>query len=153
MSRPKALPVPGAYRYTTVPVGRTRDEIDRCLQRYGGDAISWQDLWTTGKGKGILLRFQVTNRVYRVALELSDDPQLQRQRMRALFNLIKSTMEQAAFGILRLEDLLLAYTEVGDGRGRATTVAEAIKGQIEQHLVPSLTAGLKALPAKAGVST
>jgi len=146
MRKPKRQ-VPEAYRYTTVSAHASRDAIERRLLNYGAEGIMWQSLRTPEQAE-LQLRFAHRKRTYLFSVKLGQDPQDERQRMRALYWGIKAMVDQAEFGILRLEDLLLAYTQVMLPDGLSTTVANLVQEDLARQAVPSLTTSRPALPAR-----
>lgn len=141
--------VPEAYRNTSVPAHRSRDEIERLLLRYGASGVAWQSVRTPDQA-AVAVRFRRADRVYRFQVNLGADDRDERQRMRALYWGLKAMLEQAEFGILTFEDVFLAYSELALPDGSTTTVGEVIQGQLARQEMPSLETGLRALPARAG---
>ena len=145
----KKLQIPAPYRQTPVPAHRSREEIERILLDYGADGVAWQSL-RTQQGAAMVLRFRKDDRVYRFQVDLGADARDERQRLRALRHYLKTMMEQAVFGILKMEDVFLAFSEIALPNGATTTVSELVQGQLASHQVPDLVAGLRALPARTG---
>jgi len=145
-------PIPEAYRNTPVPAHRSRDEIEQHLLRYGATAVAWQSIRAADQAV-LALRFRRGDRVYRFQVNLGEQPQDERQRMRALYWGLKAMLEQAEFGILKFEDVFLAYSELALPGGRTATVGELIEHQVAQGKPPDLTAALRALPARTGTET
>jgi len=141
-----ARQTPEAYRNTSVSAHRTRDEIERVLLRYGADGVAWHSV-RSPQGAAVAVRFRRADRVYRFHLDMGTDARDERQRMRALYWGLKAMLEQAEFGILAFQDVFLAFSEVALPDGRTATVGEIIQGQLARQQVPSLEAGLRALPA------
>jgi hypothetical protein len=130
---------------TSVSADRTRNEIERTLERYGasGFAYAWQ-------GQRVMIAFEAHNRRIRFFLELPDlttfertpsgrqkrtaaqmksaYDQVVRQRWRALLLLIKAKLEAVESGIVTFEEEFLAHTVLADGR----TVAEWAGPQLHQ---------------------
>jgi len=142
--------VPEAYKSTTVSANRTRDQIEQILVRYGANKTLWQSANDEGQ-RAMALRFVLRGRSYRLTLGLGDTPQEERQRMRALYWHLKHLMEQDAFGIIRVEESLLAAEEVQvPGTNTTLTVGEMVRPQLDGRQLPSLDAALRALPSPGG---
>jgi len=136
-----------AYQGSTVPAGHTRDQIEKILLKYGADAVGWQS--ARGKDEAVMiLRFKFHDRMYRFQLHLGETEQDERRLMRVLFHGIKALLTEAEAGVLMLEDLLMAYSEVALPDGSSATVGDVIRGQLSQQKIPDLMAGLRALPAR-----
>lgn len=137
---------PAAFRDTTVPASRTREELTKTLARYGADSFSEQTV-RDGERGAYVIRFRRDNRVYRLMIDLGTTPRDERQRMRALYWSLKGMLDAAVFGLLKFEDVLLGYTELPAPGGGTITVGEQIQAQIDAHELPSLTAPVRMLPA------
>ena len=130
---------------TSVPVDRSRSEIESTLRRYG--ATSFAYAWSLDKA---LIQFETQGRRIRFVLPLPDREsiefcqtptgrersplqaeqmweQAQRQAWRALSLAIKAKLEAVEAGIATFEDEFLAYTVLPDG----STAGEWIKPQID----------------------
>ena len=140
--------VPDAYKNTRVSTHKSRDEIEGVLLKYDCDAVMWQGGRVDGEA-AMAIRFRRQDRVYRFEVDLGDDQQEERQRMRALYWGLKTMLEQAAFGILKFEDVFLAYSEVALPDGSTTTVGEVLGPQLTRHELPDMGAPLRILPEKA----
>lgn len=135
---------------TSVPVEKTRGEIERTLQRYGADAFGYMSEVTHARvafrmaGRHIRFHLPLPDRradefVYVVqgargqqrrsadALDRAVD-QAARQRWRALLLIIKAKLEAVEAGITTIEDEFLAHTVLPDG----STVGEWAKPQLEE---------------------
>lgn len=135
---------------TTVPVEKTRHEIEVTLKRYKADAFGY----ATDSG-GAMIFFQLAGRRIKFILPLPDRASKEithahmgvrgiqprsdaaaeaaydkaaRQRWRALLLIIKAKLEAVASGITTIEDEFLAQTVLPDGQ----TVSQAMQPQIEQ---------------------
>jgi hypothetical protein len=108
---------------TTVPVSRTRDEIERTLARYGADAFGYG--WEAGRS---VISFRAHGRYIRFAMDVPDDGQQERQRWRALLLVVKAKLEAVGSGITTFEDEFLAHVVLPDNQ----TVGEWLAPQIEQ---------------------
>ena len=135
---------------TTVPVEKTRMEIERTLARYGADAFGYMTAPSKAR-----LAFRLSGRHIRFELPLPDPQadefvyvtqgargrqrrseesraraveQASRQRWRALALIIKAKLEAVAAGVTTIEDEFLAHTMLPDG----STVGEWAKPQLEE---------------------
>lgn len=130
---------------TTVPIDRSRAEIERTLTRFGASAFMYG--WN---GDQAVIGFEIKGRRYRVLLPLpakgefartpvrgtlrtvsaTNDAweQAVRQRWRALALWIKATLEAAESGIVSVQEALEPFTVLPDGR----TVSEWLAPQLEQ---------------------
>ena len=108
---------------TTVPVARSRDEIERVLGRYGADAFGYA--WDTGRS---VITFRAQGRHIRFALEIPPEAQEERQRWRALLLVIKAKLEAVESGITDFEEEFLAHVVLPDNR----TVGDWLLPQVEQ---------------------
>lgn len=122
--------MPGQYASkTSVPVERSRSEIERTLTRYGATAFSYG--WDSGRA---VVMFQAQGRRIRfdvVVPELNSEAkraQVERQRWRALLLVIKAKLEAVAVGIVTFEEEFLAHIMLPDG----SKVADWMSPQLEQ---------------------
>jgi hypothetical protein len=132
---------------TSVDSGRTRDEIERTLVRYGasGFMYGWQD-------ERAVVAFTAHNRQIRFTLPMPDRQdrafthtpnrglrrsvdqveqqyeQAIRQRWRALLLIVKAKLEAVEAGITTFQDEFLALTVLANN----TTVSDWLQPQIEQ---------------------
>lgn len=128
---------------TSVPVEKSRAEIERILQRYGADAFmyGWND-------SGAAIQFRANERHVRFVLPLPDrdDPEFTRhsrgrrttdaalkaweqacrQRWRALALVVKAKLEAVETGITEFEDEFMAHIVLPGGE----TVGEWLRPQI-----------------------
>lgn len=145
---------------TSVPVDRSRAEIERTLSRYG--AASFMYGWDDTRA---MVQFSAHDRLIRFLLPLPDraDPvfvytpskkqkrhpadvekaweQACRQRWRALLLVIKAKLEAVDAGISEFEEEFLAHVVLPDG----STVGQFIRPQIERAYTAGVMPG--ALPA------
>lgn len=133
--------------YAGTQAAWTREKIERTLERYG---IKWHQI-TRCRGphgrSAVVLRFKDKEKMYRIAVETVnaevDEQLLVRQAERAIFFLLKSTLEFANI-FCPLEKAFFAFLELPDGR----TVFDMAEPNLDR-----LTAGvganfdLLALPA------
>ena len=133
-----------------MPVTKSQEAVENLLLHYKADGVAFQTV--RGQNRvAVGLRFRMQQKVYRLQVELGSDPQGQRQRMRALYWGLKGIIEQGVFGIIRLEEALLAFAEFTMPDGSTATVGETILPQLADAAPPSLEAVLiRALPAPRG---
>lgn len=152
---------------TTVPVDKTRSEIEKTLVRYGASGFMYG--WDGGRA---VVAFQMNGRRVRMTLQLPDTndrefmyakvnqtsygrrrtPKQQeaaweqacRQKWRALLLVIKAKLEAVEAGITTLDDEFLSGVMLPDGR----TVGEWARPQIELVYLTGQMPPL--LPASAG---
>ena len=136
---------------TSVPVERSRAEIERLLQRHGSTQFvsGWDE-------QSAHLGFVIAGRTIRFLLPLParDAAEFQRTpgrgrqrsvadaeraweqacraRWRALLLVIKAKLEAVAVGISTIEDEFLAWTVLPGGRGR--TVGDELRAQITERI-------------------
>lgn len=134
---------------TSVPVEKSRAEIETILQRYGADAFQYG--WSNTPPQS-LVQFRAQNRVIRFVLPLPDKnaeefwstpakrnrrtaeqahkawEQACRQRWRALTLAIKAKLEAVETGIAEFEEEFLAYIVDPESQ---RTVGELIRPQLE----------------------
>jgi hypothetical protein len=154
--------MPTYAKDTTVPIDRSKSEIERTLTRYGA-----QEFMYGWKARQAVIAFKVKDRAYRINLPLPDrnDPQFYmtdngrrrtsqdavysaweqatRQRWRALALWIKAVLEADEAGIVTLEDALLSKQMLPNG----ATVGEWLGPQIDEvyrtRQMPQLLPGAK----------
>ena len=125
--------MPSYAQNTTVPIDRSKAEIERILQRYGASAFMYG--WS---GTRAVIGFDINGRRYKVELPLpsldgfamtevrrtrrSKDAQMSaweqacRQRWRALALWIKATLEANEAGIITIESAMLSFTLLPSGQ-------------------------------------
>lgn len=122
---------------TTVPVDRTRGEIERVLKKYGADQFAYAE--EPGRA---LIGFRMSGFVVRMALPLPAPPdpkratakavklcqQQTRQRWRCLLLIVKARLEAVASGVTSFEDTWLAHLVVP---GTGLTVGERVLPQLQ----------------------
>lgn len=127
---------------TSVPVSRSRAEIENLVMRYGADQFgSAHD----NKAARAMIQFRIASWLVRFLLPLGDcNEQQQRQRWRALALVIKAKLEAVESGIATIEEEFTSHLVMPDGK----TVGEHIKpelrkiresGQMPQSLLPDYT--------------
>jgi len=139
--------MPTYAKETDVPADKSRGEIERTLTRYGATAFMYG--WS---GNYAVIGFEMAGRRYRVTLPLPEKSaaeftrtpargrqrtneaamsaweQATRQRWRALALWVKAVLEAAESGIVTVEQALVPFTVLPDGR----TVGEWLLPQLEQ---------------------
>jgi hypothetical protein len=109
---------------TKVPVGQSRAELERVLERYGAEAFMYGV-----DGARAVIQFRASGRLVRFDLPLpKDNDQETRRRWRALVLVVKSKLEAVASGIVTFEEEFLAHIVLPDG----SKVAEWMGPQIEE---------------------
>ena len=154
---------------TSVPVDRSKSEIERVLAKYGADqfvyAIGTPGAMVMFRAHGRCIRFIVPiptrddiQPPKKVRWGTTDDSVIQkrldqegRRRWRALLLCIKAKLEAVASGIATFENEFLPYTLISTPGGKRT-VAEALGPTIEKALtadaIPNV-AGLLSGPVPA----
>lgn len=130
--------------YAGTKAARTRERIEKILERYG---IKWHQI-TRCRGPharpAVVLRFEDKEKIYRIAVEIVDaevdEALLIRQAERAIFFLLKSTLEFANI-FCPLEKAFFAFLELPDGR----TVFDVAEPNLDR--LTGAEFGLLALPA------
>ncbi len=112
---------------TKVPVGQTRNEIERTLVKYGASKFAY----FSEDGRAIIV-FEAEDRRLRFDLPLPQGEsektaQARRQKWRALLLAIKSKLESVESQIESFEEAFLAHIVLPDG----ITVAQHVRPRIE----------------------
>lgn len=145
---------------TNVPSDRSRNEIERTLQRYGATAFAygWEAVGATVmfeiSARRVLFRLPLPDRRDRaftrtpgkglIRSEAAADEayeQAVRQRWRALNLVIKAKLEAVAAGITTVEEEFLAHTVLPDGRTVGQHALPAIAAAYETGSMPALLPG------------
>jgi len=145
---------------TTVPVERSRAEIERTLARYGASAFGY----ITEAGRAVVM-FEANGRRVRfdLPLPMPDErrfthtagrgqprsptqaraawEQACRQRWRALGLAIKAKLEAVEAGISEFEEEFLAFIVLPDGRTMGPVARPAIAAAYASGQMPALLAG------------
>lgn len=140
---------------TTVPVERSRAELERILERYGADAFMYG--WNE-EGAAIQFRAHSRHVKFELPLPAKDSPrftsykrgsstysrtpeaaqkeweQACRQRWRALTIVVKAKLEAVETGITVFEDEFLAHIVLPDGQ----TAGEWMRPQVEEAYASGL---------------
>ena len=130
---------------TEVPISRSRDELERTLERFGATAQAWL---RDDEKETVVLAFKRAGKGYKLVVRLVDAAacaltpkgnertasaaqdaadQENRRRFRSLANYVKAVMDAADTGIISAEDALLPYLMLPSGE----TVAQAIQEQMK----------------------
>ncbi len=142
-------------RDTSVPVGRSRNEIEQLLQKHGADGFSYG--WTSTHDKvefawqGKHIRFLLPRYVdaqvkalfprrasWSVSAFTRAREQADRQRWRALLLVVKAKLEAVECGIAMFEQEFLAFIVLADGR----TVGDCIVPRLGEGQTQRLLAEL-----------
>lgn len=136
---------------TSVPVERSRAEIEATLKRYGCAEFAYYE-----QPNGAAIMFKLRGHAFRLEVPFPPAPasdargqaRLQdrraqeiRQRWRVLLLLLKAKLESCECGLTRFEDEFLGSMLLPGNR----TVAQALEGQLDQVLagkVPLMLPGL-----------
>lgn len=132
---------------TSVPVQRSKAEIEDILTRYGASAFA--SGW--GEGKAVI-QFDAAGRRIRFELPLPIQPEKRldaweqqcRQRWRCLVLILKAKLEAVESGITTIEDEFLAHIVLPGGKTLGQwarpQVAEAYKNNRLPPMLPGATA-------------
>jgi hypothetical protein len=126
---------------TTVPVEKTKTEIETTLARYGATRFAY----FVGPDDAVII-FEAHDRRLRFNLPLEEGTnakaeRLRRQRWRALLLCIKAKLESVASNIETFEEAFLAHVVMPDNRTvyehTAPRIAQVAKGGELQPLLPA----------------
>lgn len=152
---------------TKVPVGRSRDEIEKTLTRYGADQFVYG--WSED---GAAVGFRIGGRMIRmlVPMPAKNDrtithtdggarrsesaaqaayEQAQRQRWRAMALVVKAKLEAVQSGIATIEQEFLAWTMLPDGSTVGDWMEPQIRTAYETGAMPAALPGLEQLALNA----
>ena len=143
---------------TEVPVGRSRDEIERILARFGATGHIWA---RDDEERRVTIAFKRQQRAYKFIIKLPDlqgfryTPKMEwertpkqmadmcdaetRRRFRSLANYIKALMDAIDTGILTAEEALLPYQVLPSGE----TVYQRAQAQLDRGLEVNLAIALQ----------
>lgn len=113
---------------TTVPVDRSKAEIEKTLSRYEASGFGY----LVHRGK-VTIGFEMRGRRYRMDIMVSPIAKEERRQWRVLLLRIKSLLEMAEEEDFPIETAFLPFTVMPDGR----TMDEWAQPQLQE----SLTAG------------
>lgn len=118
---------------TSVPVERSRSEIEKRLQEAGAAGFGFMRLGNVGaKDSREVVTFQIANRTVRIEVGVSADAQEQRRRWRCVLLLVKAKLTAVADGISTVEREFLADIVLPNGQ----TVGTWLQPQIAQQKMP-----------------
>jgi hypothetical protein len=129
---------------TTVPIEKSKAEIERTLRRYGADRFAY-----FVEPKGAVVMFEAHDRRLRFSLPLQEGKdakvdQARRQRWRALLLAIKAKLESVASKIETFDEAFLSHVVLPDGKTVhehvAPRLAQIANGGEMQPLLPGPTA-------------
>ncbi len=145
-------------RGTSVSISKSRDELERTLERFGATGMLWL---RDDEARNVIVGFKRDQRAYRFtivmltwedcertpagikrakrAAEKAAD-QENRRRFRSLVNFVKAIMDAEDSGIINAEEALLPYLVLASGHTLADEVELQLSGK---------TGGLLSLPAPA----
>jgi hypothetical protein len=125
---------------TEVPIGRSRDEIERTLERFGASG----QIWARDDEKHVVtVAFRRQGKVYRFTISLPSTPAFAttptgrqrgraqaetekdketRRRFRSLANYVKALLDAIDTGIVTAEEALLPYMMLPSGDTVYTTI-------------------------------
>lgn len=142
---------------TTVPVDRSRAEIERTLERYGATAFMYA--WD---GQRAIISFEIAGRRYRIVIPLPDQrapeivrtpkthelrspaaakaawEQASRQRWRALALWIKAVLEAAESGITTLSEAMQPFVVLPNGQTAGEWLAPQVDAAYATGRMPAL---------------
>ena len=101
-------------KHTTVPVERSRTQIEQCLERYGASSFVFG--WDRSSGISAIA-FEFKGLMFRIEIPIPTDcpPQDERQRWRVLLLVIKAKLEAVESGISTIREEFLAYVMTPGG--------------------------------------
>jgi hypothetical protein len=111
---------------TSVPVERTRQEIEAVLQRYGASAFGFMT-----SGNRSIIAFEAKGRKIKISMTVASEAddksgKQRRQKWRALLLVIKAKLESVDSGIETLEEAFYANIVLPDGQ----TIYEATRQRV-----------------------
>jgi len=136
------------YRYaasTSVPVERSKQEIERLLRRHGATAFA--AMWS---GERYVVMFEMRSRRVRLDVPAPDRKkfrtdskydQEQRRRWRVLLLLLKSKLEMVASGDADFDAEFLAYLSLPGDATVASRVLPALDELLKNGKMPPLLPG------------
>ena len=134
---------------TRVPVGRSRDEIERTLQRYGADGFYYGS-----DSSGAAIAFKYQNRAIKFNLPLpkrddfrstktgeQDWERAVRRLWRVLLLALKAKLELVDSGLTSFEDEFLAQTCLPEGDTVSERLQEKLTAMLDGGKTPPLLTG------------
>jgi hypothetical protein len=135
---------------TTVPIDRTKSEIEQILIRYGADQYQVASDWSTNR---FAIQFRCQSRMIRYLVEMphagqyrtkAAHAQAERSKWRAVMNIIKAKLIAVDAQISTFEEEFLANVVTPDGQTVADLICPQLAVARERGEMPR---GLLALPA------
>jgi hypothetical protein len=142
---------------TSVPVERSRAEVERILRRYGASTFAYG--W---EGSRSVIQFDYSGRRIRIVMDMPDPAEFHktptgqrrsasaaqvawekacRQRWRAFVLVIKAKLEAVESGITTVEDEFLAWTVLPDGRTFGEWARPQLDAAYSANTMPVLLPG------------
>jgi hypothetical protein len=108
---------------TSVPVERSKAEVEKLLTQYGADQFF--SGWADGKA---MIAFRLKQLHIKMVVPIPEGPQAQRARWRAIVLIIKAKLEAVRSGVRSIEQEFLDDIVLPDGK----TFGQYARPQIEQ---------------------
>jgi hypothetical protein len=147
---------------TSVPVERSRADVERILRRYGASSFAYG--W---EGSRSVIQFDYSGRRMRIVMSMPDPSSAEfqktpagqrrspsaaqvawekacRQRWRAFVLVIKAKLEAVESGITTVEDEFLAWTVLPDGRTFGEWARPQLDAAYSGGSMPALLPGVTA---------
>ncbi len=126
-----------SYAHTSVPAGRSKEQIEKLLHKVGAVGFRWDSGLPQGNAVGFeqltaALSWNGRKIAFRLRIEYASDKQ-QRQNLRALYWYLKAKIEAIEFGIVDLEREFMPYMLAPSGR----TMYDELGGANMQLLLES----------------
>lgn len=118
---------------TSVPVDRSRSEIERLLERYG--ASEFASGWN---GTHEVIGFSYNGIPIRIRIPKAEEPQERRQRWRALKLVVNAKLESVESGIATFEEEFLAWVVTPTGMTIGDHIMPRLAHIAEAGLSPKL---------------
>ena len=147
---------------TSVPVQRSRNEIEALLQRYGAEGFGFETEF--GSGGRALVKFAIRGRLFRIPVRTCSisDPRIQRhpagkqrtsvevegawqQEERRAWRVavlwLKGTLEAVESRVITLDEALLPFMVLPDNRTVGEWAEPQIARALEERRMPALMPG------------
>ena len=113
-----------SYKATQVSVAKSREGIDKLLEKIGAVSFRWSSEVELGRETlEALLKVDGRKLGFRLTVDYADEKE-RKQMMRALYWYLKAKVEAIEFGLVDLEREFLPYLLTSSGQ----TVAETLAG-------------------------
>ena len=119
---------------TSVPVDRSRAELERTLERYGCEAFGYLN-----KQGAYTIQFEYAGRVIRLGVQAGETDQETRQRWRVLLLWVKATLESIEVGLQDFETAFALHTALPNGETLAEKIVPELQRLSEGGKLPLLT--------------